>query len=151
LAWARGWPPRRLAVAALWCLPMLVVAAVSYAAWRGGGPYAVLTAPYRQWLDSWHAVGRGDVLAAAAIIAPAAVPIGLLLGAVVWRSRIGLMEAGAAGWSPAAPVIFDERQAGAGERAGWALRGGAPAGQASMVGIVLPEGDPPDSGEGTAG
>ncbi len=110
LAWARGWPPRRLAVAALWCLPMLVVSAASYAAWRGGGLHTAATAPYRQWLDSWHAVGRGNLVEAAAIIAPSAVPLGLLLGAAVWRSRIGLMEAGSAGWSPAAPVVFDERQ-----------------------------------------
>jgi hypothetical protein len=110
LAWARGWPPRRLAVAAVWCAPMLAVSAVSWAVWRGGGLHAAVTAPYRQWLDSWHALGRGDLWGAAAIIAPAAVPVGLLLGAVVWRSRLGLMAAGAAGWSPAAPVVFDERQ-----------------------------------------
>jgi hypothetical protein len=34
VAWLRGWPPRRLTVAALWCLPMLVTFAVAY--WVAG-------------------------------------------------------------------------------------------------------------------
>jgi hypothetical protein len=107
----RGWPPRRLAGAALWAVPMLVVFVV-VAWWEAGGRgwRDAALAPYYAWLASWLALRAGNLGKAAAVTAPAAVPAGLAVGALVWRVRIAMMEAGAAGWSPAAPVVFDDRQ-----------------------------------------
>ncbi len=109
-AWASGWPPRRLVIAAVWCLPMVAAFVVAYAVAGDGSWEAALQAPGYAWERAWHAVIAGDWLRAMVAIAPTAVPLGLLAGAVAWRARIGLIASGAAGWSPGAAVAFDERQ-----------------------------------------
>ena len=109
-AWASGWPPRRLVVAAVWCLPMVAAFAVSYAVAGDGSWEAALQAPAYAWERAWHAVIAGEWLRAMVVITPTAVPLGLLAGAGAWRARIGLIASGAAGWSPGAAVAFDERQ-----------------------------------------
>ena len=120
-AWACGWPPRRLYGAALWCLPMLAVwltaATLSAHGSRGvpGGPgapawFRAAAAPYQAWLDMWRLDAAGHVAAAAAGIAPAAIPAGLLIGGLAWAVRIHRMETGTGGLSPGSAISFDRRQ-----------------------------------------
>lgn len=110
VAWGAGWPPRRLAVAAAWCVPMVMAFAIVYWAAGDGAWQVAAWSPVRAWLLAWDALDAGEWLRAIVIIAPTAIPAGLLLGAFAWRVRVGLMASGAADWSPAAPVAFDERQ-----------------------------------------
>jgi len=110
VAWGAGWPPRRVAMAAGWCLPMVAAFALAYWLAGDGAWQAAAWSPVAAWLRAWDALDAGELLRAMVIIAPTAIPAGLLLGAFAWRVRIGLMASGAAGWSPAAPVAFDERQ-----------------------------------------
>jgi hypothetical protein len=109
LAWLRGWPPGRLYRGALWCLPMAAVwlAATALAArsWL-----AVAAAPGLAWLAMWHLAAAGSLLRAAVTVAPPAVPLGFLAAGAAWSRRITVMQAGAAGLSPAAAVAFDRRQ-----------------------------------------
>jgi hypothetical protein len=109
VAWLAGWPPRRLYHAALWCLPMVAVwvAATAAAArsWR-----QLAAAPYLAWLAMWHLAIAGRVAAAAVVIAPLAIPLGLAVGGLAWSRRIYAMRTGTGGLSPAAPVAFDRRQ-----------------------------------------
>lgn len=112
VAWWRGWPPRRLYIAAAWCLPMVIVWLVAVAVWHhSAGPawFRVIAVPYRSWETMWRLLRHGRVAAAAATIAPLAVPLGLLAGGAAWAYRIFRMETGAAGLSPAAPARFDAR------------------------------------------
>jgi hypothetical protein len=109
LAWVAGWPPRRLYQAALWCLPMLAtwVAATALAArsWP-----RVAAAPYLAWLAMWRLATAGSVLPAAVTIAPVAIPLGLLVGALAWSRRTYAMRTGTGGLSPTASAAFDRRQ-----------------------------------------
>ena len=105
-AWQLGWPPRRLYGAALWCLPAVAV-------WLGAsalGRPRVLDAPYHAWLAMWALAAAGRLAAAAATVAPAAVPPGLALGGLVWGYRIHRLETGAGGLSPGSAAAFDHRQ-----------------------------------------
>ena len=108
-AWAAGWPPRRLYRAALWCLPMLGVWVAATAA-AAQSWWQVAAAPYRAWLAMWHLAMAGSVLLAAVTIAPVAVPLGLLVGALAWSRRILAMQTGTGGLTPRAPAAFDRRQ-----------------------------------------
>jgi len=109
LAWATGWAPRRLYQAALWCVPMLAAwaAATALAArsWR-----QVAAAPYLAWLAMWRLAAAGSVLLAAVTIAPVAIPLGLLAGALAWSRRVYAMRTGTGGLSPTASAAFDRRQ-----------------------------------------
>jgi hypothetical protein len=109
LAWRAGWPPRRLYRAALLCLPMLAVwlAATAVAARSAA---QVAAAPYLAWLAMWHHGAAGAYPAAAAVIAPTAIPAGLVAGGAVWSYRIRSMDTGSGGLSPDAGVAFDQRQ-----------------------------------------
>jgi hypothetical protein len=102
-AWRRGWQPGRLYQAAAWCLPMLAVWLTATAI----SPHS-LTAASPQL--AWFALGRGHYLTAAVLIAPLAVPAGLLAGGLAWSFRLASMAAQAAGRSPATAVSFDDRQ-----------------------------------------
>lgn len=82
LAWSRGWAPRRLYRAALWSLPLTLALLAGITALHG--PLAV-------------------------ILAPAAIPLGLLAGGLAWAYRIASMTSGAGGRSPAAAIAFDQR------------------------------------------
>lgn len=109
LAWYRGWPPRQLYRAALWCLPMtgiwLAATALASRSWR-----ALAAAVPAAWLAMWHQAAAGSVALAAVTIAPAAVPLGLAAAGLAWSWRIAAMRAGAAGLAPGAAVSFDRRQ-----------------------------------------
>jgi hypothetical protein len=109
LAWLAGWPPARLYRAALWCAPMLVVwlAATAIASRSVSQAAAV---PYLAWLAMWHRGAAGSYPAAAAVIAPAAIPVGLAAGGLAWSYRIRSMQTGTGGLSPDAAVTFDLRQ-----------------------------------------
>jgi hypothetical protein len=108
-AWLRGWPPGRLYRAAAYCAPMVIVwltaTALAARSWR-----SAVTAPYDAWLAMWHHGAAGGYPAAAAVIAPAAIPLGLLAGGLAWSYRIRSMETGSGGLSPASAVAFDLRQ-----------------------------------------
>ena len=109
LAWLLGWPPRRLYRAALCCVPMLAVwLAATAIATRS--LYKVCAAPYLAWLAMWHRGASGSYAAAAAVIAPVAIPLGLVAGAIAWSRRIRSMETGTGGLSPGSAVSFDLRQ-----------------------------------------
>jgi hypothetical protein len=109
LAWLAGWPPGRLYRAALWCVPMLVVwLAATAIASRSLSQAAEV--PYLAWLAMWHRGAAGSYPAAAAVIAPAAIPAGLAAGGLAWSYRIRSMETGTGGLSPDAAVSFDLRQ-----------------------------------------
>ena len=102
-AWYRGWQPRRLMIAAAWCLPMVVV-------WLVASGHDATAAPYHSWLAFWRLARSGALLPAAATVAPAAVPLGLVAGGLAWSYRIRSLSSGAGGLSPASAVAFDQRQ-----------------------------------------
>jgi hypothetical protein len=137
LAWWRGWPARRLVAGALWCVPMVVTFAVVYGIKGEGAWQVAVWSPFLAWEHAWHDVDAGSWLRAMVVIAPTAVPAGLVVAALCWRLRVGLMAAGAAGWWPGAPVAFDDRLwrrqvASAGQRV--RAPGGVP--------VLTPGGDP---------
>src|SRR5215472_1175015 len=57
-----------------------------------------------------HLAAAGSVLLAAVTIAPVAVPLGLLAGALAWSRRVYAMRTGTGGLSPTASAAFDRRQ-----------------------------------------
>jgi hypothetical protein len=109
VAWLAGWPPRRVYRAALWSVPMLVVwlAATAVAARSAS---QVAEAPYLAWLAMWHRGAAGSYPAAAAVIAPAAIPAGLAAGGLCWAYRIRSMATGSGGLAPDSAASFDRRQ-----------------------------------------
>jgi hypothetical protein len=107
-AWLAGWPPARLYRAALWCAPMVAVWLTAIAITRGWG--SVIQAPYQAWRAMWQDGAAGSYLAAAAVIAPAAIPAGLAVAGLAWSYRIRSMDAGSGGLSPASAAGFDLRQ-----------------------------------------
>jgi hypothetical protein len=109
VAWSRGWPPRRLLLAAAWCAPM-VIAWLAASGAGGAGLAGVATLPYHAWIAFWQLAGAGSVLRAAVTLAPAAIPLGLLGGALAWTYRIRSLRAGAGGLSPGSAIAFDQRQ-----------------------------------------
>lgn len=108
-AWLRGWPPGRLYRAAAWSLPMAAawLAAIALRD-RAGAPVA--EAPYLAWRAMWHLIAAGSVARAIVVIAPAAVPLGLVAGGLAWSYRLRAMAAAAGGVSPGSAVSFDRRQ-----------------------------------------
>ncbi len=109
IAWLRGWPPGRLYRAAAWCLPMLAAWLAATAIWHRT-LLAAAQAPYLAWLGMWHRGVAGSYLAAAVLVAPPAVPVGLLAAGLAWSLRIRSMSSAAGGRSPAAAAAFDQRQ-----------------------------------------
>lgn len=77
----------------------------------GAGPtwFRLAAAPYRAWLASAHLAAHDQIYAAAVAIAPVAVPIGIVVGARLWATRVFRMEAGSTGRSPASAARFDDR------------------------------------------
>jgi hypothetical protein len=108
-AWLAGWPPGRLYRAALWCMPMLG-AWVAGTAVTARSAARLAEAPYLAWLAMWHRAAAGAYPAAAAVIAPLAIPAGLAAGGLVWAYRIRSMETGSGGLAPDSAAAFDRRQ-----------------------------------------
>src|SRR5215467_13142663 len=109
LAWLGGWPPRRLYRAALACLPMVAVWLVALAIAARSVPHAA-AAPYQAWLAAWHQLAAGSAALAATTVAPAAIPLGLAAGGLIWSRRIYAMETGTGGIFPTSPAAFQARQ-----------------------------------------
>jgi len=117
LAWWRGWPPRRLYLAAAWCAPLAAgwLAAAAFWPARLPGPDPArwwlrpLVAPYRGWLAMYAAGAHGHVITAALVLAPLALPLGLAAGGLAWARRRFRMAAGTGGLHPGSPAKFDSR------------------------------------------
>jgi hypothetical protein len=109
VAWHRGWPPGRLSRAGAWLLPAVAVWLAAIALASRSWP-TVAAAPYLAWDSMWHLVAAGSYARAIVIIAPVAIPLGLVAGDVAWSQRIRSMEAAAGGTSPGSAVSFDRRQ-----------------------------------------
>jgi hypothetical protein len=118
LAWWRGWPPRRLYLAAAGCAPLAAgwLAAAAFGPARLPGPrpgqwwLRLLVAPYRGWLAMWCTAGaHGHVVVAALVLAPLAIPAGLAAGGLAWARRRFRMAAGTGGLHPGSPARFDLR------------------------------------------
>ncbi|HTX26250.1 MAG TPA: hypothetical protein VME19_04425 [Streptosporangiaceae bacterium] len=107
--WWRGWPPAKLLRAATVSLVMLAAwlaaavlrvhqlraaALAPVAAWEHGWPYPAALAAVREFL----------------LFAPAVVPAGLALAALVWKWRNYALTTGLAGITASAPITFDRRQ-----------------------------------------
>jgi hypothetical protein len=105
-AWRQGWRPARLYRAAAWCLPMVAVWLVTIAL-TGHSLWPAADTARLAWQAVWR---HGDYLRAAVLVAPAAVPVGLVVGGWAWSRRIAAMAARTGGQSPAAAVGFDRRQ-----------------------------------------
>jgi hypothetical protein len=109
LAWLRGWPPSRLCREAAWQLPMVAVwlaaVALTSQSWERAA-----AAPDRAWLAMWQLAQAGSYARALVVIAPAAIPLGLLAAAAAWAYRLRAMAAAAGGSSPGAAAAFDRRQ-----------------------------------------
>ncbi len=120
--WWRGAPPRRVYLAAVWSLPMVLAWLAAAAAWptaagaypAGAGPgswwFRVVAAPYRAWDAMWQLIGHGHLAAAAVAAAPPAIPLGIVAGGACWAYRRFRMRSGAGGLTPEAPGAFDTRQ-----------------------------------------
>jgi hypothetical protein len=120
--WWRGAPPRRVAAAAVWCLPMVAAWLVAVAAWPrrpgdgpagvGGGSWwlRVLAAPPRAWDAMWVLAWHGHLAGAAVAAAPPAIPLGIVAGALGWSYRLLRMRSGTGGLTPHSPGAFDARQ-----------------------------------------
>jgi hypothetical protein len=108
-AWWRGWPPARLGRAAAWVLPGTAVwltgQVVHDRTWR-----AAALGPVASWGHGWpHPTALAEARAFA-MLAPATVPAGLVLAALVWAWRNYAITAGLGGFTASAPVTFDARQ-----------------------------------------
>jgi len=108
-AWRAGLPPGRLYRAARWSLPMVAVWLAATAAATGAWQ-PVAAAPYLAWLAAWREALAGSPLLAAVTIAPAAIPLGLVVGGLAWSRRMYAMETGSGGLFPTSPAAFDRRQ-----------------------------------------
>ena len=114
--WWRGAPPRRVYLAALWCLPMVGAWLVAVAVWpvRAANPgpwwYRVVAAPYLAWSAMWRLIEHGHFAAGAVAAAPPAIPLGLVAGGACWAYRRFRMRTGAGGLTPESPGAFDARQ-----------------------------------------
>jgi hypothetical protein len=130
-AWWRGWTPRRLYLAAVWCLPMAAAWLIAVAVWpeRAAAPVTapgfrppppgvgsgalwlrVVAAPFRAWTGMWLLAGHGQAAGAVVAVTPLAVPLGIAVGGLGWTYRLFRMRSGAGGLTPAAPAAFDQRQ-----------------------------------------
>jgi hypothetical protein len=108
-AWLRGWPPARLWHAAAWSLPMTAVYLIGQGL-RLRSWSAVGLAPVSDWADAWRLLAAHAILRAGLLVAPAAIPVGLAAGGLMWAWRIYAVTTGLAGQTASAPVWFDERQ-----------------------------------------
>ena len=88
LAWWRGWPARRLAAGAAWCVPHAHCVRPGLRAERWAWQVTAWS-PFRAWEHAWHDVLKGSWLRAMVVIAPTAIPAGLLLAGFWWRLRVG--------------------------------------------------------------
>ena len=109
-AWWRGWPPARLRRAAAWSLTGIAVWPLAHAV-RDRTWQAAALAPGRAWEHSWSPHPAALTAARAfVLLAPATVPAGLGLAALVWAWRNYAITTGLGGITASAPITFDRRQ-----------------------------------------
>ena len=108
-AWWRGWPPAKLARMAVWSLaaPAVWLAAAALHADR---LKADALAGARSWAHWWPPPARIEVARTFVLLAPATLPAGLGLAALVWAWRNYAITTGLAGITASAPITFDRRQ-----------------------------------------
>jgi hypothetical protein len=108
-AWWRGWPPAWLRRTAGWPLLMapawLAAAAADPGRWR-----AAALGGLRSWEHGWHHPAALTAARTFLLLAPAVVPAGLGLAAVLWWWRNYAITTGLGGFTASAPIIFDARQ-----------------------------------------
>ena len=108
-AWLCGWPSVRLRRAAATALPMTAVwvllEALRQHEWR-----AFALAPVRDWQGSWDRVTGPGVARTFLLLAPLAVPAGLVLASGLWAWWNYAVTSGIRGWLASAPATFDARQ-----------------------------------------
>jgi hypothetical protein len=117
LGWWRGWPPRRLYLAAAWCSPLAAGWLGAATIWPAGLPapdpaqwwLRLAVAPWRGWRLAELAAIHGDVLIGVLVIAPLAIPAGLAAGGLAWARRRFRMTVGTGGAHPGSPARFDAR------------------------------------------
>jgi hypothetical protein len=117
VAWWRGWPPRRLYLAAAWCSPLAAGWLGAATVWPAGlpGPESaqwwlrLAVAPYRGWRLAELAAIHGQVIIGILVIAPLAIPAGLAAGGLAWARRQFRMAVGTGGAHPGSPARFDAR------------------------------------------
>ena len=108
-AWLRGWPPARLARTAAWAL----IPAGTWLAIQGARRHAwqpVAVAPVHAWAHGWSRLAPGDLARVFVLLAPVAVPAGLLVAGLAWAWRIYAITSGLGGITASAPIRFDARQ-----------------------------------------
>src|SRR5258708_21912906 len=92
VAWWRGWPPRRLYLAAAWCSPLAAgwLGAATFLPVQLPGPdpsqwwLRFLVSPYRGWRGAYLYAAHGHIALAVLILVPLAIPAGLLAGGLAW-------------------------------------------------------------------
>jgi hypothetical protein len=117
VAWWRGWPPRRLYLAAAWCSPLAAgwLGAATFEPVHLPGPdpsqwwLRFLVAPYRGWRAAYLYAAHGHIALAVLVLAPLAIPLGLLAGGLAWARLRFRMAAGTGGLHPGSPARFDTR------------------------------------------
>ena len=109
-AWLRGWPPARLRRAAVACLLPVTAVWLLAEALQAHGWRAVALAPVRDWEHGWHHLTGVGIARTFLLLAPAAIPAGLGLAALLWTWRIYTLTTGIGGWLASAPITFDARQ-----------------------------------------
>jgi hypothetical protein len=116
-AWWRGWPPRRLYLAAAWCSPLAVgwLGAATFMPVLLPGPNPAqwwlrfLIAPYCGWRAMYLFATHGHIALAVLVLTPLAIPAGLLAGGLAWARCRFRMAAGTGGLHPGSPARFDAR------------------------------------------
>ena len=108
-AWLRGWPPARLRRTAAWAL----IPAGTWLAIQGARLHAwqpVALTPVHAWAHGWSRPAPGNLARVFVLLAPVAVPAGLLVAGLAWAWRIYAITSGLGGITASAPIRFDARQ-----------------------------------------
>ena len=108
-AWLRGWPSARLRHEAAWALPVTAVWLFA-AALQPAALQPAALAPARDWEHGWSQLTVPGVTRTFLLLAPAAIPAGLMLAGLAWAWRIYALTTGIGGWLASAPITFDARQ-----------------------------------------
>jgi len=64
----------------------------------------------RTWEVGWHHVSGYGLFRTAVLLSPETIPIGLVVGSLLWLWRVFAVSSGHAGWLASAPVTFDTQQ-----------------------------------------
>ena len=107
-AWLRGWPPVRVYRTAAWTLVMTAAWLVALEASEPG--FLAAREPGRAWGIGWDQLTMAGLARSFALLAPLAIPTGLVLAGLTWAWRIYALTTGLGGIRASAPITFDARQ-----------------------------------------